>query len=82
MMNVVLGKTSIGELRDLYIGTLSDACIDEQAEEQQIDHPGHNGYFIFETSDNPEDEGITILAKVTTDEAAQRLIELWQSQAS
>ena len=73
---MILERVSIGHKRYLYIGLLSTACV----EEQEVTHLGTGGYFLFETSDNPEDKGIIILGKIADDDAAYRLKEIWQSQ--
>ena len=75
---MILERASIGHNRYLYIGELSTACVEEQG----VTHLGTDGYFLFETSDNPEDRGIIILGKIADDDAAYRLMEIWKSQTT
>ena len=73
---MILERARIGHKRYLYIGALSTACVEEQG----FTHLGTDGYFLFETSDHTEDRGIMILGKIADDDAAYRLMEIWQSQ--
>lgn len=41
---------------------------------------GDKGYFIYEVNDNPLANGIFVLAKVVSLDAAFRLVELWQGK--
>ena len=70
----------------LFVGRLDEhrsICVSslarETVEEAGADHlGGDKGYFIYEVNDNPLANGISILAKVVSLEAAFRLIELWR----
>ena len=59
--------------RSLHIATLSDQTIAEN----DAEHLGCDGYFLFEASDEPGCKGITILAKVCSLDAAFRLLDAW-----
>ena len=41
---------------------------------------GDNGYFIYEVNDSPLANGISVLAKVVSMDAAFRLVELWKGK--
>lgn len=52
----------------------------ETVEEAGASHlGGDRGYFIYELNDNPVANGINVLAKAVSLEAAFRLVELWQA---
>ena len=76
-MEQILGTAGIGGQRAVHIATLSrQSVIDNDAE-----HLGFDGYFLFETSDEPSKRGIQILGKCCSLEAALRLIEIWDLHA-
>jgi hypothetical protein len=41
---------------------------------------GDKGYFIYEVNDNPLANGVSVLAKVASLDAAFRLVELWRDK--
>jgi hypothetical protein len=54
----------------------------ETVEEAGAQHlGGDRGYFIYEVDDNPISNGINVLAKAASLEAAFRLAELWSDLA-
>ena len=59
--------------RSIHIATLSDQTVIEN----DAEHLGCNGYFLFEVSDEPGCGGIAILAKVCSLDAAFRLMDAW-----
>lgn len=74
----------------LFVGRLDEhrsICVSslarETVEEAGADHlGGDKGYFIYEVNDNPLANGISVLAKVVSLDAAFRLIDLWRDQAA
>jgi hypothetical protein len=67
-MDDFLSYRRIDAERSLYISTLSKSAVTESA----ADHMGDSGFFLYECSPN----GIEVLAKVTSFEAALRLLDL------
>lgn len=69
-----LWTTRIDNCRSIHIAELSrQSIIDNNAE-----HLGFDGYFIFETHDGPVSRGISILAKLASLDAAFSVLELWR----
>lgn len=65
----------LDEHRSLCISTLAQSTVVELG----ADHlGGDRGYFVYEMTDGPRGGGINILAKATSLDAAQRLIDLWR----
>jgi hypothetical protein len=74
-MDDILASIQIGNGRSVHIATLArKTIIDSEAE-----HLGFNGYFLFEANDLPGEKGINVLGKVSSFEAAMRLIDIWQA---
>jgi hypothetical protein len=74
----LLFVTRLDEHRSICLSPLAR----ETVEEAGANHlGGDKGYFIYEVNDNPLANGINILAKVVSLEAAFRLVELWRDQA-
>jgi hypothetical protein len=72
-MDEILASAQLGNGRSLHIATLArQTIIDSGAE-----HLGFFGYFLFEASDSPGEKGISVLGKVSSLEAALRLIDIW-----
>ena len=64
----------LDEHRSLCISTLAHSTVVELG----ADHlGGDRGYFVYEMTDGPFGDGINILAKAISHEAAHRLVELW-----
>jgi hypothetical protein len=75
MMDEVLGTAQIDNARAVHIAQLSrQAIIDNEAE-----HLGFGGYFIFETHDGPDRHGINVLAKACSLDAAFTLLDIWRT---
>jgi hypothetical protein len=73
-MDDILATAQIGNGRSVHIATLArQTIIDSGAE-----HLGFNGYFLFEANDRPGEKGISVLGKVSSFEAALRLIDIWE----
>jgi len=73
-MDDILASANLGNGRSVHIATLArETIIDSGAE-----HLGFCGYFIFEANDRPGEQGISILGKVSSFEAALRLADIWQ----
>ena len=72
-MDDILASATLGNGSSLHIATLSRATIEESGAE----HLGYCGYFLFEAHNMPDTNGIRVLGKVESLEAAFRLIDLW-----
>jgi hypothetical protein len=72
-MDEILASANLGNGRSVHIATLARQTIVNSGAE----HLGFGGYFLFEADDTPETKGISILGKVSSLEAAFRLIDLW-----
>jgi hypothetical protein len=74
----------------LFVGRLDEhrsICVSslarETVEEAGANHlGGDKGYFIYEVNDNPLANGISVLAKVVSLDAAFRLIDLWRDRSA
>lgn len=64
----------IDEFRSICISTLAKTTI-HNAEVSNLGDD--NGYFIYEVDERPILGGIIVLAKAASEEAAQRLAEMW-----
>jgi len=67
----------IGKNKALCLSTLARSTVDE-AEGAHMG--GDRGYFIYEV-DESKNDGLVILAKAASVEAAHRLIEIWRGSA-
>jgi hypothetical protein len=71
-MEDILGSADLGNGRSVHIASLArDTIIDAGAE-----HLGFDGYFVFEAVDVPGEQGINVLCKTASYEAALRLIDV------
>ncbi|WP_210248988.1 hypothetical protein [Methylobacterium sp. WL64] len=75
-MDDILASVSLGFGRSIHIATLSQETIKASA----ADHLGFGGYFLFETGDAGITEGINILGKACSLDAAFRLIDIWNTK--
>jgi len=75
-MDDILASATLSNGSSIHIATLSRKTIENSG----ADHLGYTGYFLFEANDTPESKGISILGKVSSLEAAFRLIELWSNK--
>lgn len=74
-MEEILASAHLGNGRSVHIATLArQTIIDSGAE-----HLGFGGYFLFEASDLPGEKCINVLGKVSSFEAALRLVDIWES---
>lgn len=71
-MDDFLATKAIGNGRSLHIASLAKHTIEDCG----AAHLGYEGYFVFETSDLPERNGITIFGKATSFEAAMALADI------
>ncbi len=69
-------SVALNESRSLCLAPLTDRCIEESG---QILHD-ISGYFLFEKNGTGDRAEIEILAQAISDEAAQRLSQLFQMQ--
>ena len=72
---MILGTGDLGDHRALHIATLSRQTVIEN----DAEHLGFDGYFLFEVSDIPGCKGITIIGKVCSVDTAFRLVDVWRS---
>lgn len=72
-MDEILACVELGNHSTLNIATLSKKTVIDSG----AAHLGFEGYFVFEASDLPERQGITVLAKTPSLDAAFRLADLW-----
>ncbi len=72
-METILGTVELDDQRAVHIATLSCQTVIEN----DAEHLGFDGYFLFEVSDSPECKGITILGKACSADAAFRLLDVW-----
>lgn len=69
-----LGTARIDSTRLIHIAELSrQSIIDNDAE-----HLGFGGYFIFETQEGAGLRGIRVLARIASLDAAFAMLELWR----
>lgn len=71
-------RVGIGRHRAVHVATLSNQAVIENG----AGHLGFDGYFIFESCDEPNAKGITVLGKCPSIESALRLAELLEAQIS
>ena len=71
-MEDILGSAELGVGRSVHVASLArDTILDAGAS-----HLGFDGYFLFEAVDLPGKQGINVLGKATSYEAALRLIDV------
>lgn len=68
----------LGSGRALHIAPLSRETITEN----DAEHLGFGGYFIFEADDRVGQKGIRVLAKVASLDAAFTMLEIWRAATS
>ncbi|WP_322889336.1 MULTISPECIES: hypothetical protein [unclassified Yoonia] len=71
-MDDFLTTKKIGDGRSLHIASLSRQAIIEC----EAEHLGFDGFFVFETCDEPGRQGINILGKVASFDAGVQLANL------
>lgn len=74
-MDGILGTAEIGQGRSIHIATLSRQSVIEN----HAEHLGFDGYFLFETTDDPNVTGLSILAKALSVDAAFRMLDVWRA---
>ena len=71
-MDDFIATKAIGNGRNLHIASLARHTIEDCG----AAHLGYEGYFVFETSDLPDRNGITIFGKTASYEAAIALADI------
>ena len=72
-MDGILASYAIDDHRSIHIAELArQTIIDAGAE-----HLGFGGYFLFESNESPSVNGISVLGKAMSLDAAFRMIEIW-----
>ena len=74
-MDYSKGEGVIRKGGEIHIANLSRQSIIENGAE----HMGFDGFFLFEVSEDPDCNGVTILGKVCSLDAAFHLIAAWNS---
>ena len=75
-MEDILASVFLDNCRSIHIAQLArQTVIDSGAE-----HMGFGGYFIFETDESSSAKTISVLGKVTSLEAAFRMVDLWTAR--
>ena len=75
-MDEILASAKIENGYSIHIATLSRQTIIDSG----ADHLGFCGYFLFETCDAPGRNGINILGKAASFDAAMRLVDVWMAK--
>ena len=73
-MDDILASVDLGFGRSVHVATLARATIEGSGAE----HMGFHGYFLFEASDVPGEQGINVLGKAASFDAAMRLIDVFK----
>lgn len=77
-MEEILASYVIDDHHSIHIAALArQTIIDAGAE-----HLGFGGYFVFESNDSPNLNGISVLGKALSLDAAFRMIEIWGNRPS
>jgi hypothetical protein len=69
----ILASIEVGAGRSIHVAALARETIVDSGAEQL----GFEGYFVFEAIDVPGEQGINVLGKATSYEAALRLIDVF-----
>ncbi len=77
-MDEILASATLDNGRSIHIATLSRETIEHSG----AAHLGFGGYFVFETRDTPELKGIDVLGKLSSLEAAFRLMDIWTTKVA
>ena len=77
-MEQILASANLGNGKSIHVAALArQTIIDAGAQ-----HLGFQGYFLFECTHTDNANGITVLGKAASVEAAMRLADLWQGKAA
>ena len=75
-MEQILASATLDNGRSIHVASLArQTIIDAGAQ-----HLGFHGYFLFECTHTDTSNGITVLGKAASIEAAMRLVDLWQTR--
>lgn len=74
--NDILASATLVNGSSLHIASLSRKTVEDSG----ADHLGFSGLFLFEADDSPETKGIRVLGKVSSLEAAFRLMDIWRER--
>ncbi len=75
-MEQILASANLDNGKSIHVASLArQTIIDAGAQ-----HLGFEGYFLFECNHTPENNGITVLGKATSIEAAFRIVDIWQKR--
>jgi hypothetical protein len=75
MDDELLFSAKIDRYRSICLSVLPPQTLDETGADNL---GGDRGYFIYEVNDSPVANGVSVLAKVASLDAASRLVDLWQ----
>lgn len=73
-MEDILASVDLGGGRSVHLAALARDTLEGSGAE----HLGFKGYFLFEASDAPGEQGINVLGKAASFEAAMRLIDVFK----
>lgn len=73
-MDDILASIELGSGRSVHVAALARDTLKGSGAE----HLGHAGYFLFESDETPGRQGISVLGKAASFDAAMRLIEVFK----
>lgn len=73
-MEDILASVDLGGGRSVHLAALARDTLEGSGAE----HLGFQGYFLFEASDAPGKQGISVLGKAASFDAAMRLIDVFK----
>ncbi len=75
-MEQILASANLDNGKSIHVAALArQTIIDAGAQ-----HLGFQGYFLFECTHNDIANGITVLGKAASIDAAMRIVDLWQGR--
>jgi hypothetical protein len=75
-MDQILASANLSSGKSIHVAALArQTIIDADAQ-----HLGFSGYFLFECTHTATANGITVLGKAASIEAALRLVDLWEGR--
>lgn len=75
-MEQILASANLDNGRSIHVASLSRQTIIDAG----ADHLGFEGYFLFECAFTSTENGISVLGKAASIEAALRLINIWEKR--
>ncbi|MBZ0262973.1 MAG: hypothetical protein K8F90_20495 [Hyphomicrobiales bacterium] len=75
-MEQILASANLDNGKSIHVAALARQTIIEAGAE----HMGFEGYFLFECGHTSENNGITVLGKAASIDAALRIVDIWQKR--